>query len=253
MASFAPPGEPTPSMRDGYSASEEKKKRRQTSWYISECGLALKLPKLPVESPARLGKLVATCGAVRHPKAPPLDQQSEAFAATKHEVLVKERALLYAIGFDVEVENPMLHFIERVKQLKACKALDEADEQQFSQLGINFIGDSYRTSLCLQQAPQKIASAMAFITIIYMRKLPPKSDKARLNRMFATLSISERSLNSICSEMVSLYGERRARRSSATSPMGHLHPEVLRELGLAGPAPRARSPAPGELKRPRPP
>ena len=140
MASFAPPGEPTPSMRDGYSASEEKKKRRQTSWYISECGLALKLPKLPVltaqhyfqkfyqaesfkahdrfhvamaclflaakveESPARLGKLVATYGAVRHPKAPPLDQQSEAFAATKHEVLVKERALLYAIGFDVSFE-----------------------------------------------------------------------------------------------------------------------------------------------------
>ena len=29
----------------------------------------------------------------------------------------------------------MLHFIERVKQLKACKALDEADEQQFSPLG----------------------------------------------------------------------------------------------------------------------
>ncbi|KAH8098061.1 hypothetical protein JL720_983 [Aureococcus anophagefferens] len=250
MASFAPPGEPTPSMRDGYSASEEKKKRRQTSWYISECGLALKLPKLPVltaqhyfqkfyqaesfkahdrfhvamaclflaakveESPERLGKLVATCGAV-------------------------------------EVENPMLHFIERVKQLKACKALDEADEQQFSQLGINFIGDSYRTSLCLQQAPQKIASAMAFITIIYMRKLPPKSDKARLNRMFATLSISERSLNSICSEMVSLYTENAARRHPrprpwATSTGGR------RELGLAGPAPRG-SPAPGELKRPRPP
>ena len=50
----------------------------------------------------------------------------------------------------------MLHFIERVKQLKACKALDEADEQQFSQLGINFIGDSYRTSLCLQHEPQKV-------------------------------------------------------------------------------------------------
>ncbi|KAH8075901.1 hypothetical protein JL720_10351 [Aureococcus anophagefferens] len=240
MASFAPPGEPTPSMRDGYSASEEKKKRRQTSWYISECGLALKLPKLPVltaqhyfqkfyqaesfkahdrfhvamaclflaakveESPERLGKLVATCGAVRHPKAPPLDQQSEAFAATKHEVLVKERALLYAIGFD---------------------------------------------------APQKIASAMAFITIIYMRKLPPKSDKARLNRMFATLSISERSLNSICSEMVSLYTENARCQTLIRdlAHMGHLHPEVLRELGLAGPAPRARSPAPGELKRPRPP
>jgi hypothetical protein len=155
----------------------------------------------------------------------------------------------------VEVENPMLHFIERVKQLKACKALDEADEQQFSQLGINFIGDSYRTSLCLRQAPQKIASAMAFITIIYMRKLPPKSDKARLNRMFATLSISERSLNSICSEMVSLYAENARCQTLIRdlAHMGHLHPEVLRELGLAGPAPRARSPAPGELKRPRPP
>ena len=115
----------------------------------------------------------------------------------------------------------MLHFIERVKQLKACKALDEADEQQFSQLGINFIGDSYRTSLCLQQAPQKIASAMAFITIIYMRKLPPKSDKARLNRMFATLSISERSLNPICSEMVSLYAEN-ARCQTLIRDLAHI-------------------------------
>ena len=281
MATFVSPEEVTPSQRDGYSVGEEKKRRRQTCHYISECGIAMKLPKLAVmtsqhffhkfygsesfkrhdrfhvamaclflagkveEAPARLGKIVQTCEGVRWPKRPPLDVESAEFLETKHEVLVKERAVLYAIGFDVNVENPILHYAFLVKQLKACGALAEADEQQFSQLGINFVGDSYRTNLCLQQPPQKIASACAFLTVIFMRKLP--ADKSKLNRMFATLSISERSLKSICSQMVELYADndKCATLIRDLAHMGHLHTQLLRDLRLEGPPPRSRAHSPG--------
>ena len=48
------------------------------------------------------------------------------------------------------VENPLLAFIDLVNKLRAGDVLSEDLKQRFSQVGINFISDSYRTALCLE-------------------------------------------------------------------------------------------------------
>ena len=73
------------------------------------------------------------------------------------------------------------------------------------QQGLNFIFDSLRTSLCLQHDVKKIASACAFLTVVFLRKMPQKTDKDKLAKLFGILSISERSLNAICTQVVEVY------------------------------------------------
>ena len=60
------------------------------------------------------------------------------------------------------VENPLLAFIDLVNKLRAGDVLSEDLKQPFSQVGINFISDSYRTALCLGVPAAEIAAACAF-------------------------------------------------------------------------------------------
>jgi len=150
------------------------------------------------EAPNRLAKVISTCHKVRYAadaQKKELDPNSPAFALKKAAVLLCERELLYTIEFDVQVDNPIMPFIDLVKRFSEARVIDDADKQNFSQIAMNFIGDSMRTNLCLQHDTKKIASACVFLTFVYLRKLPPKSDKARLHSLFGILSISERSLN----------------------------------------------------------
>ncbi len=103
------------------------------------------------------------------------------------------------------VENPLLAFIDLVNKLRAGDVLTEDLKQPFSQVGINFISDSYRTALCLEFPPQKIAAACAFLTVVFLRALP--DDRPRTAALYGALAISERSLRSICTQMAELYVE----------------------------------------------
>lgn len=115
--------------------------------------------------------------------------------------------VLYALGFDVSVSNPILPFSELLARLVACGSLPDARQRQFAQVGINFVGDSrvpaasprrtraspplflldstpasarrYRTTLCLSAEPAKLASAAAFLTFVFLRLVPPPDDKVR--------------------------------------------------------------------------
>jgi len=64
---------------------------------------------------------------------------------------------------------------------------------------------SLRTSLCLQFEAWKIANGCAFLTVVAMRLEPPDKDKRR--RLYEILNLSERSLKSICEQVVEIYLE----------------------------------------------
>ncbi len=130
------------------------------------------------------------------------------------------------------VENPLLAFIDLVNKLRAGDVLSEDLKQPFSQVGINFISDSYRTALCLEFPPQKIAAACAFLTVVFLRALP--DDRPRTAALYGALAISERSLRSICTQMAELYVENKkcARLLRDLAEMGHVPAELVR------PAPR---------------
>ena len=114
----------------------------------------------------------------------------------------------------------------------AGDVLTEDLKQPFSQVGINFISDSYRTALCLEFPPQKIAAACAFLTVVFLRALP--DDRPRTAALYGALAISERSLRSICTQMAELYVENKkcARLLRDLAEMGHVPAELVR------PAPR---------------
>ena len=134
------------------------------------------------------------------------------------------------------VENPLLAFIDLVNKLRAGDVLTEDLKQPFSQVGINFISDSYRTALCLEFPPQKIAAACAFLTVVFLRA--PPDDRPRTAALYGALAISERSLRSICTQMAELYVENKkcARLLRDLAEMGHVPAELVR------PAPRPPAP-----------
>ena len=120
------------------------------------------------------------------------------------------------------VENPLLAFIDLVNKLRAGDVLSEDLKQPFSQVGINFISDSYRTALCLEFPPQKIAAACAFLTVVFLRALP--DDRPRTAALYGALAISERNLRSICTQMAELYVKKKngARLLQDLAEMGHV-------------------------------
>lgn len=121
-------------------------------------------------------------------------------------------------------------FIDLVNKLVEDGVLAEAQKQAFGQNGINFISDSYRTAVSLEHAPQKIAAACAFLTVVLLRALP--SDCGLSAALYGALAISERSLRSICTQMAELYvGNRKCER-------------LLRDLVDMGHVPAALAPRP---------
>jgi len=193
------------------------------------------------EAPASLRAVVATCYRVRRGGKAPLDEASPDFARRKQTVLRLERAVLYALGFDVSVSNPILPFSELLARLVACGSLPDARQRQFAQVGINFVGDSYRTTLCLSAEPAKLASAAAFLTFVFLRLVPPPDDKARTAALFSAINISERSLKAICGQMAELYLDNKkcAPLIRDLARMGHVPPDALKALepGPPGPPP----------------
>ena len=118
----------------------------------SDAGRELKRKVLEAERSVLYARPGGTLGiSARHPAAGPRPALGR--SGSRLGTSTRRR---YAIGFDVIVENPLLYFIHLVRRLHEGGVITGPQQQQFSQIGINFIGDSYRTSLCLQHEPQKV-------------------------------------------------------------------------------------------------
>mmetsp|Transcript_32977 Transcript_32977/g.105225 ORF Transcript_32977/g.105225 Transcript_32977/m.105225 type:complete len:333 (-) Transcript_32977:165-1163(-) len=163
------------------------------------------------ESPTKLHKIVTTARAVRGKDEGGGQQQapfvagSAGFEEAKNEVLSCERAVLYTIGYDVDVTamSPISPFSDILARLLKAGVVPPAKEQSFGQSGIKFISDSLRTNLCLQFEPKKIASGCALLAVVFLRLYP--GDKDTINALFKVLSISERTIKTICATVVELY------------------------------------------------
>jgi len=74
-------------------------------------------------------------------------------ASLREAVLTAERALLYALGFELELELPYAAFFAAIDRIRrACpdpEAVAFWEDVSHVQLGLNFINDSFRTQLCL--------------------------------------------------------------------------------------------------------
>ena len=83
--------------------------------------------------------------------APPLADPAHA-AALRDAVLTAERALLYALGFELDLELPHEALLRALALLRASDDAAVAafwGDAKHTQLALNFINDSFRTTLCL--------------------------------------------------------------------------------------------------------
>jgi len=169
--------------------------RRLTCAFVQECGQKLRLPQLSIataivffhrfysrmsyehydrftvattclflaskveETPKKLKDVVIESFKIHHnvDKAPEAD--SKDFFELKEKILVCERILLQALGFDLTVEHAYRPLLGYVKSIKGTRDL--------AQVAWNFINDSLRTTISLQYAPRHLAAAATALAAKY--------------------------------------------------------------------------------------
>ncbi|MEW5299943.1 MAG: hypothetical protein WDW38_002765 [Sanguina aurantia] len=97
----------------------------------------------------------------------------------KDETLQAERAVLYTLGFDLNITHPYKHILTKLKELglleTSTNQLTQA-QRNFIQNAWNFVNDSHRSLICLQHPPEHIACAA-----LYLSNRMTNTDKADSN------------------------------------------------------------------------
>ena len=177
------------------------------------------------EHPQRLQEILLAFHEERHGLkrgAGTLDPTSAEYAQLKESVLKAEFCLLSIVSFDLTVEHPYEAINGLIEKMHRSGHISESDHCTFLEAAISFLTDSFRTSLCLQHEPKTIASGIIFLSTVYLRKLPPKGPMVKA--YWNLLSISERSIRSICEQVMELYDTNAAfaEMRAKLRQMGHL-------------------------------
>ena len=149
-----------------------------------------------------------------------LDPKGEEFAKLKERILLLERVILHTIGFELSIDHPYTFLVEQIKRLVHVKRDVEYIQppsnlptsqmitkmfQEIAQYAMNFANDSMHTSLCLQFAPDKIATACVYLACQFA-KVKPVSGKTWLQVLGFP---NAETLTSICLQILELIAERR--------------------------------------------
>ena len=177
------------------------------------------------EHPQRLQEILLAFHEERHGLkrgAGTLDPTSAEYAQLKESVLKAEFCLLSIVSFDLTVEHPYEAINGLIEKMHRSGHISESDHCTFLEAAISFLTDSFRTSLCLQHEPKTIASGIIFLSTVYLRKLPPEGPMVKA--YWNLLSISERSIRSICEQVMELYNTNAAfaEMRAKLQQMGHL-------------------------------
>ena len=99
-------------------------------------------------------------------------------ASLRDAVLTAERAILYALGFELDVEPPqeaLLRSLALLRQSDDAAVASFWADPKHTQLALNFISDSFRTTLCLTHDWAHIgAGAVAAVVAITGGPPPPR-------------------------------------------------------------------------------
>ncbi|KAG2423315.1 hypothetical protein HXX76_015462 [Chlamydomonas incerta] len=242
-----------PSVRDGLEPDKERMWRRQYCKLIQDAGVNLRVPQWGIavgitlchrffavksmkrndrfliataclflaakveEAPRLLKNVIGEVERVRHSKDPSKQRDLEDPAKMeryREEVLQAERAVLYTLGFDLDVQHPYTMLLE---WLGKERLLDEPATSPFKPLvqnSWNLVNDSLRTTLCLQFPPPKIAAAALWLADV-MNTDDEGRHHSRMPQgrsFFEQLQIKPDELTSIADQMLSEYENSKLRQ-----------------------------------------
>ncbi|KAG2447649.1 hypothetical protein HYH02_007567 [Chlamydomonas schloesseri] len=263
-----------PSIRDGLEPDKERMWRRQYCKLIQDAGVAMRVPQWGIavgitlchrffavksmkrndrfliataclflaakveEAPRLLKNVISEVERVRHSKDPVKQRELDDPAKMeryREEVLQAERAVLYTLGFDLDVQHPYTMLLE---WLNKERLLDEPPGSPFKPLvqnSWNLVNDSLRTTLCLQFPPPKIAAAALWLADV-MNTDDEGRHHSRMPQgrgFFEQLQISPDELTSIADQMLSEYENSKLRQLAAAQgvPLPQARAEAEARLG----------------------
>ncbi|KAL9655835.1 hypothetical protein ABK040_000898 [Willaertia magna] len=180
--------------KQAYTKEQESEYRKSTASFIQQTGIALKVPQLTIatsliyfhrfytrfefqkydrfivaaaclflagkveETPKKIKDILNAMESIQKIK-----YSNETIENYRNQIIENEKLLLKILNFDLKVEHPyrsLMHYISILKKEEKFK--NKAKE--LAQYAWNFVNDSFRTNLCLQFAPQKIAAACIYLS-----------------------------------------------------------------------------------------
>lgn len=230
--------EESASRQDGIEAPLEKSYRRKTAWFIEELGKEIKCVRMVVstalvlfhrfyafqsfkrhsrfiisvtclflaskveETPKKLRDVVSAYFSVRR-KFNYCPTETEC-KEMPNKILLAERILLQTLCFDMQLVHPYRACLDRAHKLKPY--IPDECRKEFHQLTINFVNDSYRTTLCLQYPPHQIGLGALFLATLQlgMKPVNPNPRSTVEHTWFELLEpdIDDDVLKGICNQII---------------------------------------------------
>lgn len=162
------------------------------------------------ECPMKLKDIVSTYNILKR------SSPTEAELKEMHkQILICERLLLCTLNFNLNIVLPYQTCIDKIKEYKNYLAgVTRDDREQMLQTCINFINDSYRTTLCLKYSSAQIAMGAFYLTTLKMNISPNNNvvkskDTMETETWFDVLvqDIDEKDLKNITKTIADMYGD----------------------------------------------
>jgi len=187
-----------------------------------------------VETPKPIREVVKECERVRlcssrnpeqHRKGIELLGNPAHLEEVKENVLMAERAVLYTLGFDLNIKHPYNTLLQHLSQLEVLgntvagaqggEAQPNNPYRNLMQNTWNFVNDSFRTTVCIQFEPEQITYAALYLAnemnkqqtkkgieeVICAKSSSPDTD------FFTYFKISKDEVYAICDQILGLYEE----------------------------------------------
>jgi len=254
--------------------------RRLTCAFLQECGQKLRLPQLSIataivffhrfyarmsyehydrftvattclflaskveETPKKLKDVVMETYKTQHNQEKAPEPETKEFFELKEKILVCERILLQALGFDLSVEHAYRPLLAYVKSIKGTRDL--------AQIAWNFINDSFRTTICLQYAPRHLAAAAAHMSARYLETHNKRAivlpDHQSGGKWYASFQTDMEIIDDIKCQIFAMYREKGQNNNSGGLSEATLH-HLMSDKGehgssSAAPAADAAAPSP---------
>lgn len=223
--------ENSPSRLDGCSKELEKEYRNKSSYFIETLAKELKCDRLVTstacvlfnrfyafqsfkcheryiicatavflaakvdEAPRHVKDVVAAYRALRS-RQPNFIPDADSNAVLE-KVLIVERILLQTLCFDLLITHPYDALLRKIKALRPY--IPAESRKDFHQACVDFINDSYRTTLLLQYSPLQIAVGAMFMAFIHLSLVPAAPTSSSHSHLRPTSSSSDPSTSSISS------------------------------------------------------
>ena len=120
------------------------------------------------------------------------DPKSEECQMMQNNILLVERMVLQTLCFDVQMSHPYSDMLDQLKSMKSL--LDPMQRGEFRQVAVNFLNDSYRSTLCLIYEPKIIAASALYLATLQMGIQPVQASvasRASPNRRWIDIITSE--------------------------------------------------------------